>query len=738
MSTAVDLGTGVSENSIDQIIPLDARNSEYIAETLASQEYLKPETNLGEAVLRLSVHKTTRSDGRIVNKFVIEIYDEVMQDMEQLDGDGNPIIVKMKVARSPRSIRAQRFVEKRFLHGATKLNRANVYHPIYEVPMTDYTVHLIQRAWTNRTVISDAAKPFFQEIYLREFVAEQNAERTANYKINGIVPSSEWFDEQDRILKERTGKELTAYQKCASFNSCHSKAFALFCAPGTGKTLMMIRKLDHTIHNAELSGRVSFTLISCPKTIRTNWKTEIAQFSNCADKIHIITLRGLNNTERLVNCLTDIASVAHLEKHIVLISGYESFVATKQLLAAPLSMEFDLCLLDEGHNISNPSTKRTKYYLEARRNGHFASVVLATGTPFRNTPFDIYCQLEFLGNGYSGFESYSAFKAFYGEYQASHEGMAKLTGFQNIPLLKEKMARYAFIIGKEEALPFLPKKTWGTLETSMSKEQKRVYVQLASQLGAEIEAKIAADKARGAPETMTVNNVLSMMLRLAEITSGYARLDNKEAHYFTDGAKLELLIRYLIGDKPDSELEDSEDSENGSAMEGILQDKNRKALVWVCFKENIEMIRERLAKHGIKSVGFHGTMKDADKQNSIDQFNCDPETQVFVGIAASGGVGLNLVGFDPHNPTQYTTNTTDCIYYSSNWSAGNRSQADDRAHRLITRVPLHITDLLIPGTIDMDIYYRVQGKIEMSERLQDIKEILQAILNLIPQIENGN
>ena len=45
-------------------------------------------------------------------------------------------------------------------------------------------------------------------------------------------------------------------------------------------------------------------------------------------------------------------------------------------------------------------------------------------------------------------------------------------------------------------------------------------------------------------------------------------------------------------------------------------------------------------------------------------------------------------------------------------------------------MPVRITDLTVPGTIDEEIRERVQGKISMAEALTDLREILSNVLNI--------
>lgn len=666
-----------------------------------SEEYLEPASNLGEATL----HITVTTNGK---HFIAEVYDEVVTTTYQRNEDGSFVReegklkeITLKECRPPRSMEAQNFIHNRFKHGCRSITRKGIFHPIFEIPITDYSVALIQKTWTGKKIISEAAKPFFNKIFLREFRAEQNARRTAEYKCNSIVPTSQWFDEHDAKLLEN-GITLNPYQKTASFNACMSNSYGFFCDPGTGKTAMMIRKLDYIVDHAQ---RETMTLIVCPKSVRLNWINEIKKFSTNNHRLFITTLSGNSGVDRAVNIINALSSDEAQNKHIVIISNYESFVQTPKLH----NLEFDLLLADESHNFANPSTKRTKTFLEVRNKFH--NVIIATGTPFRNSPFDGFPQLELLGEGYSGFDSFNAFKQFYGLYSAPqhYNGMQRLEGFQNIPLLQEKLAKHAFIIRKEEALPHLPKKTFNILQCNLTKEQMEVYLQLCNQLAAEIESYGPE------PDSITVNNILTQMLRLAQITSGFAVTDQGTISRFDPNPKLELLIQSLLG------TSNSEEDEPG-----CIEDKNNKAIVWCAFKENLKMIHGRLALEGIKAVTFHGSTEDKD--DVVQQFNCDPETRVFVGIAASGGVGLNLVGFDPYNPTAYTTNTTNIFHYSKNWSAVNYTQSNDRAHRHNTRVPVQITNMLVPNSIDVEIHDRVTDKVQMGMTLQNIKKILTAMV----------
>lgn len=756
--------------------------------SLASQQYLRPVKKIGDAKLRLTTDKNAEH-------FIVEIFESRIEHLPYIDTtDGKEKLRTVEHCTPPKELEALYFKD-RFKHGCTNITRQNVYHPIFQVPITDYSVELIRRAWTGPKTISEMAQPHFHKIFLREFQAEQNAKRTAafmtaldagekllevsrekcsklissppeclyefdNYDewcieecrriteaaeleaeelIDSTVPTTDWFESFYSHLHQtginQTGEpfKMKHYQKVGAYNACVSKGYAHLCDPGLGKTLMMICELDYEINKAESecndagepNPRETITLIAAPKSVCSNWVNEIGKFSsygiNATDKskcnqIYCIIPEGNKPIDRYTDVLSKLGDKPDDQRHIVILMGYESFVQTPRLH----EFEWDNLFIDESHNFANPTTKRTKTFRSLR--SKFRNVTLATGTFFRNNIFDSFGQLELIHEGASGFTSYDAQKKFYGQYESQGRPGSqreKLVGFDTarIPLMQERMARYTFIMKKERALPYLPKKTHSIRECVMTGEQKGVYTQLAIQLMAEIESYGPE------PDTMTVNNILTQMLRLAQVTSGYAVLDDGRITRFNENPKLDLLCKLLLG----STEEDDEEDEIGS--KGLLTDTNNKVIIWCAFKENLRMINARLQSLGLQGVMFHGGTEDKDDTTAA--FNCDPKCRFFTGIAKSGGVGLNLVGFDPHKPQHYTTNTVAVLNFSSNWSYVDREQGENRAHRYNTRVPISVIDLLAAGSIDWDIYNRLKLKHDMSTSMQDIKGILKGILTTL-------
>lgn len=444
-------------------------------------------------------------------------------------------------------------------------------------------------------------------------------------------------------------------------------------------------------------------IIACPNNVRANWLNEFFKFATEPGNVTVIRGGQIRRLKLLIEAFT----VTPEDKYTVLIIGYDTLPRMMEQLA---HIEWDLIVADESHFFKSPSTQRFETMIRLRDCAK-ARMPL-TGTPITNTPLDLYAQFEFMGKGFSGFMSWKEFRTFYGVYE-DRGGQNTLVGIQNLPFMQERLARYSFIVRQKEALPDLPDKVYDVIEVEMTSEQEEAYKQLATQLALEIENELDASENKA----MTINNVLTKLLRLAHITSGFITWD---AVYSDEGE--ELRPQRIEFFKTNPKLD---------ALVEVLKQKgpNEKTIVWACWIPDIKVIAARLAKEGIKTVTFYGGTSENDRQEAERAFNHDADCKVFLGNPAAGGVGLNLLGYPPGRGDEFETNCDHELFYSQNWSPTARSQAEARAHRRGTRMPVRITDLQCAETIDEQIRDRVTKKILTALAVSDIRQILSNVLN---------
>ena len=611
---------------------------------------------------------------------------------------------------SPTSYSASRLPDRFF-------EKRRIKEHLYYFPLTDSNVTLLYDVWPLGQIKADKLSLLrIQKILALTIRQELNAKVIADFKSKGELPSLNGTVENSKF-------PLINFQKVARHCAVNSGSMALFMEQGTGKTATAISAVvNHVIKNNIEHARV---VIVCPKAVRTNWEEELEKFVPF-DMTHKTTIvRGTKiNREKLI--LQGLAHSPAKERISFVICSYGSLRQTQEAfcLKKLAGLEFngelkwDWAILDESHYIKSQKAQRTKSAHELRDSCN--NRMILTGTPYVNSLFDLWSQWEFLGKYYSGFSNFNAFREFHAKYDRDPETKRRtLVDFENIPLLKERLVRTSYIISKKEALPDLPEKTYDIVECEMSLEQINFYNKVCNQIYLEIENEIDPNQ----PKEMTVNNVLTKLLRLSQITAGFKVFDKK---YDDLGEELEnsgIIDRFDPNLKLDKLIDlikvDLQWNESDKVAES-----NSKVIVWSKWIASIKQIRARLELEGIKCVPYHGGMRDDARDAAKNDFNKDADTRVFVGNPDAGGVGLNLLGYDPNEPDEYKTNCDHMIYYSQGWSLAARLQSSARSHRKGTRVPVRITDLIVPNSIDMEIKKRVDGKEEVATDLTDVKEIL--------------
>ena len=591
--------------------------------------------------------------------------------------------------------------------------RRNIGFGKWKFAATDFTALVIRYSWPIEKVffISEDAQVMYDVLLLRFLSQSRAALNTARYKIDRTVP------EMPDDYVEHPELPLTGYQKVGFVNSLSNSDYALFMEQGTGKTPIVIAKvnlLGQRLRKTE--NKMYRVLVLCPKSIRMNWENEFVRFSTCAGKVTI--LRG-TQVDR-VRCLTDSIRSEDDCNWSATICSVDSVANSWKVLK---KIPWDMVVLDESHSIKSPTTKRFK---TLRQLENTESKMILTGTPITNHVFDLWSQLEFLGHGLSGFSTFSNFRSFHGKFETQNiqgSRIQKLVGLKGLPLIQERLSRLSFLLNKSEADLGLPDKVYDMYEVSMTPTQKEWYVKLRDELCVQIETALADET-----KTLSIDHILTMLLHLAQITSGHVKW-NPEEEEDENGNAAVGKVEQIPGGNPkvDAVLEMIKEQEE--------TDPNCKTIVWATFIEDVRVLSETLAERGVNHVVYHPKgqkeYRAKDAFAAAERFNNDKDCKVFIGNPASGGEGLNLIGYDKENADEYETFAGHEIFFSCNWSSVQRSQAEDRAHRRGTRNNVRITDLMIPGTIDEEIRARVMAKRASAMAIQDIREILTNILGVV-------
>jgi SWI/SNF-related matrix-associated actin-dependent regulator 1 of chromatin subfamily A len=443
--------------------------------------------------------------------------------------------------------------------------------------------------------------------------------------------------------------------------------FALLFDPGLGKSRTTLELLRHR-YNSEK--RIMRTLIVAPVITLRNWQNEIKQYTKIPqDKVVVLEGTG-KNREKLIG-----AYLMGQDPNKIAIVNYEGLAMMKNVRGLLKTWAPEIVIADEMHRMKNATAVRSKAVREVSHASKYRYGL--TGTAILNSPMDIFGQWLWLDKGRTFGDSFFAFRGRF--FEDKNARMPKHVHFPNwvprascvdqIKTLIQPMAASAI---KSECLD-LPPLIKKRVPVKLDKEQVRTYREMKE----DFITWLGSDEARS---PIVAQTALTKMLRLMQITSGYVKTEEGLEIPFAKNPKAEAL----------SEL-----------LETILP---HKVIIWAVFKQNYEIIRQVVAKHGVQMVECHGETPNVKKFDVVDRFTHDPNIKVFLGHPQSLGIGINLIAA-PYS-----------IYYSRNFSLENDIQSEARNHRAGSEIHESVTryDLVVEGTVDELCLTQLEQKNEVS------------------------
>jgi SWI/SNF-related matrix-associated actin-dependent regulator 1 of chromatin subfamily A len=179
--------------------------------------------------------------------------------------------------------------------------------------------------------------------------------------------------------------------------------------------------------------------------------------------------------------------------------------------------------------------------------------------------------------------------------------------------------------------------------------------------------------------------------------------------------ELVVLRKYLAQEKVQHSIELAEQAiENG-----------QKVIIFTNFTHSFNMLMEHFGK---LAVGHNGKMNEKQKQNSIDQFQENPEVMVFVGNLISAGSAITL------------TAAQIVIMNDLDFVPANHAQAEDRAYRIGQEKTVNIYYPIVDNTLDIQIFNILQKKKdiintvmgETSENIDISEDIINELIKMGP------
>ena len=393
---------------------------------------------------------------------------------------------------------------------------------------------------------------------------------------------------------------------------------------GTGKSKVAI-----DLMNTHGYRRV---LIICPLSVVSSvWPGEFARHSPAPWTVLPLAHGSVKDKQAQAE-----AALLKSERAAVVIN-YES-VWREPFASWAKKQPWDLVVLDESHRIKSPGGVASRYC--SRLSDRVPQRLALTGTPMAHSPLDIYAQYRALDKSIYG-TSYFRFKSRYAVMGGWNN--QEIMGYQHQEEFQEKLYSIAYRVEAADVLDLPPLLTV-TRMCELGPKARKLYRTL--------ERDFIADLEEG---RITAVNALSQLLRLQQVTSGYARTED-DRDVEVDTTKAELLA-------------------------DLLEDMGKEpVVVFARFKHDLEVVHRVARRLGRPSYEISGARKELSLWNE--------NGGVLAVQIQSGGLGIDL------------TKARYAVYYSLSFSLGDYLQSQARLHRHGQKRPVEIIHLIAKATVD--------------------------------------
>lgn len=238
---------------------------------------------------------------------------------------------------------------------------------------------------------------------------------------------------------------------------------------------------------------------------------------------------------------------------------------------------------------------------------------------------------------------------------------ATYTPFKNMEELWKRIGDTCTKVDRKTSTD-LPPKIYKTYCTELTKEQKKLYLQLQN---------------LHCTDKVTVDNGLKLYLRFQDICNGYEPVETEELTE-TGHHKVDLIN---LAENPKLDL-----------LEEIIEDIGEKQIVVWCSRTRLLYDAEkRIREKGYTTAIYDGKIDKAVREEGYKSFS-EGKTQVIFLNQASGAYGL-----DGLKEADYA------IYLCNSYSVEQRAQSENRIYRGNITRSKYIIDILCSGTCEKKV-----------------------------------
>ena len=452
---------------------------------------------------------------------------------------------------------------------------------------------------------------------------------------------------------EWTGKHTPfAHQKVtASFLSLRKRAFC-FSEAGTGKTASVIWSADYLMK----LGKIKRILVLCPLSImKAAWQQDLFKFAmhrSCS-----VAHGNASQRKKIIAAGSEFVII-----------NFDGLAVVKDEIAAG---GFDMIVVDEATAYKNPQTTRWKILKDIVKELD-PWLWMLTGTPAAQSPIDAY--------GLAKLVNPEGCPKYFGAFRDSV--MYKVTQFKwavkpQAQAIVHNILQPAIRFEKSQCLD-LPKVTHVDRDAPLTSQQTKYYKMLKTQMSMEADG-----------EQISAVNAATNLNKLLQISGGAVYSDTGE------------VVQFDVSNRLNAVLE-------------VIEETNRKVLVFVPFTHTIELLRDELERNKITCEVINGKVNLNKRSQIVADFQSLPNPRVLIIQPQAASHGLTLTEADT------------IIWYAPVTSVETYLQANARIDRPGQKHPMTIVHIA-GSEVEDKLYKMLRGNIENHQKIIDLyrQEILQ-------------
>lgn len=425
-------------------------------------------------------------------------------------------------------------------------------------------------------------------------------------------------------MKSKTGMTYKPHQVEGAAFLRERKVALLADEMGVGKTPTSILASKH----------MKKILVVCPATAKLNWQREFLKFEG---RPSFVTGQKKQPTSDIV------------------ITNYTQVV---NKLSRYKSVDWDVVIFDESHNVKEPGTQRTIALFGSKGLIHSCKQIWClTGTPAPNHIGEVWVLLFTFGFtelSYEGFVNRYCTTMHVRNVYAALRVTGTNTTFAHE--VKEVLKKFSLRRKLLDVVKDMPKATLNTVVVESDYDPLKDFPEMAEKL--KEEWALLKQKVDWEGEDISDGKLLDIMTLMAPSISSLRRFHGLK--------KLPVCIDIIK-----QELED---------------DAYKKIVLFAIHKDIVDMIVKGLKE--FNPVKVNGTVSIKNRDAAVERFQNDDTCRVFVGNIAAAGTALTL------------TAANQVALIEPDWVPGNNAQAISRVARIGQKLPVFARIFSLPGFDD--------------------------------------